>query len=63
MIPFITSEPSKSNASAYYPDKLLIRLVEYLIKHPDTDVLLVPVTILWGRAPENEDSWYKSING
>ncbi len=57
---FITLEPSKSNASAYYPDKL-IRLVEYLIKHPDTDVLLVPVTILWGRAPENEDSWYKAL--
>lgn len=57
---FITLEPSKSNASAYYPDKL-IRLVEYLIKHPDADVLLVPVTILWGRAPENEDSWYKAL--
>ncbi len=57
---FITLEPSKSNASAYYPDKL-IRLVEYLIKHPDANVLLVPVTILWGRAPENEDSWYKAL--
>lgn len=57
---FLTLEASKSNASAYYPDKL-IRLVEYLLKHPEADVLLVPVTILWGRAPENEDSWYKAL--
>ncbi|OTG80350.1 glycerol-3-phosphate 1-O-acyltransferase PlsB [Acinetobacter sp. ANC 4648] len=57
---FLTLEPTKSNASAYYPDKL-IRLVEYLLQHPESDVLLVPVTILWGRAPENEDSWYKAL--
>lgn len=57
---FITLEPTKSNASAYYPDKI-IRLVEYLLKHPEQDVLLVPTTILWGRAPENEDSWYKAL--
>ena len=57
---FLALEASKSNASAYYPDKL-IRLVEYLLKHPEADVLLVPVTILWGRAPENEDSWYKAL--
>jgi glycerol-3-phosphate O-acyltransferase len=57
---FITLEPTKSNASAYYPDKI-IRLVEFLLKHPDQDVLLIPTTILWGRAPENEDSWYKAL--
>ena len=57
---FLILEASKSNASAYYPDKL-IRLVEYLLKHPESDVLLVPVTILWGRAPENEDRWYKAL--
>lgn len=57
---FLILEATKSNASAYYPDKL-IRLVEYLLKHPDSDVLLVPVTILWGRAPENEDRWYKAL--
>ena len=57
---FLVLESSKSNASAYYPDKL-IRLVEYLLKHADEDVLFVPVTILWGRAPENEDSWYKAL--
>ncbi|WP_374666264.1 glycerol-3-phosphate 1-O-acyltransferase PlsB [Acinetobacter sp.] len=57
---FLTLEASKKNASSFYPDKL-IRLVEYLLKHPESDVLLVPVTVLWGRAPENEDSWYKAL--
>lgn len=57
---FIILESSKSNASAYYPDKI-IRLVEFLLKHPEQDILLVPTTILWGRAPENEDSWYKAL--
>ncbi|MDQ9022812.1 glycerol-3-phosphate 1-O-acyltransferase PlsB [Acinetobacter sichuanensis] len=57
---FLVLEASKTNASAYYPDKL-IRLVEYLLKHPEEDILFVPVTILWGRAPENEDSWYKAL--
>ncbi len=57
---FLTLEASKKNASSFYPDKL-IRLVEYLLKHPENDVLLVPVTVLWGRSPENEDSWYKAL--
>ncbi|WP_111857904.1 glycerol-3-phosphate 1-O-acyltransferase PlsB [Acinetobacter sp. CFCC 10889] len=57
---FLVLEASKHNASAYYPDKL-IRLVEYLLRHSDEDVLFVPVTILWGRAPENQDSWYKAL--
>ena len=57
---FLTLEATKKNASSFYPDKL-IRLVEYLLKHPENDVLLVPVTVLWGRSPENEDSWYKAL--
>ena len=57
---FLVLEASTHNASAYYPDKL-IRLVEYLLKHKEEDILFVPVTILWGRAPENEDSWYKAL--
>ncbi|WP_374573770.1 glycerol-3-phosphate 1-O-acyltransferase PlsB [Acinetobacter sp.] len=57
---FLTLEASKKNASSFYPDKL-IRLVEHLLRHPEADVLLVPVTVLWGRAPENEDSWYKAL--
>ncbi len=57
---FLTLEASKKNASSFYPDKL-IRMVEQLLQHPEQDVLLVPVTVLWGRAPENEDSWYKAL--
>lgn len=57
---FLVLEPCKNNHSDYYPDKI-IRMVEYLLKHPDEDVLLIPTTILWGRAPENEDSWYKAL--
>ncbi|MHA3892103.1 glycerol-3-phosphate 1-O-acyltransferase PlsB [Acinetobacter sp. GXMZU3951] len=44
----------------HYPEKL-IRLIEALEQHPDQDIDLVPVTMLWGRAPEYEDSWYKAL--
>ena len=57
---FLVLEPAKNNTSAYYPDKI-IRMVEYLLKHPEEDVLLVPTTILWGRAPGQEDRWYKAL--
>ncbi|QIO09084.1 glycerol-3-phosphate 1-O-acyltransferase PlsB [Acinetobacter lanii] len=57
---FLVLEPSKNNSSDYYPDKI-IRMVEYLLKHPEEDVLLIPTTILWGRAPEHEDRWYKAL--
>ncbi len=50
----------KGNVSAYYPDKL-IRMIEYLLQHPEHDILLVPVSVLWGRAPETEDKWYKAL--
>ena len=50
----------KGNVSAYYPDKL-IRMIEFLLRHPEQDILLVPVSILWGRAPETEDTWYKAL--
>ena len=50
----------KGNISAYYPDKL-IRMIEFLLRHPEQDILLVPVSILWGRAPETEDTWYKAL--
>lgn len=39
----------------------LIRLVEYLEQHPDTEIELVPVTILWGRSPDKEDSLFKLL--
>ena len=58
---FLTlNETTKLNQSHYFPDKL-VRIIEYLVKNPEADILLVPVTILWGRAPEYEDSWYKAL--
>ena len=43
-----------------FPPRLL-RLVEALEKQPDLDIELVPVTLLWGRDPEKEDSWLKLL--
>lgn len=43
-----------------YPPRLL-QLVEALEQHPDIDVQLVPVTVLWGRSPDKEDSWFKLL--
>ena len=47
--------------SAYHYSANLIRLIETLEQHPEHDVLLVPVTVLWGRSPEYEDSWFKAL--
>ncbi|NWK72905.1 glycerol-3-phosphate 1-O-acyltransferase PlsB [Acinetobacter sp. SwsAc6] len=43
-----------------FPPRLL-RLVEALEKQPDLDIEFVPVTLLWGRDPEKEDSWLKLL--
>lgn len=43
-----------------FPPRLL-RLVELLQAYPELDIDLIPVTVLWGRAPENEDSWLKLL--
>jgi len=43
-----------------FPPRLL-RLIEVLEKYPDADIELVPVTVLWGRAPDKEDSWVKLL--
>ena len=43
-----------------FPPRLL-RLIEALEQQPDLDVELVPVTLLWGRDPEKEDSWLKLL--
>ncbi|MCJ8511196.1 glycerol-3-phosphate 1-O-acyltransferase PlsB [Acinetobacter lwoffii] len=43
-----------------FPPRLL-RLIEILEQHPELDVELVPVTVLWGREPEKEDSWFKLL--
>jgi glycerol-3-phosphate O-acyltransferase len=44
---------------AYSP--LLVRLVHQAIADPAFDIQLVPVTILWGRAPDKQDSVLKAL--
>lgn len=39
----------------------LVRLIEVVEQHPELDIELVPVTILWGRAPDKEDSLLKLL--
>ncbi len=39
----------------------LIRLIELLEKNPDYDVELIPVTVLWGRSPDKEDSLFRLL--
>lgn len=43
-----------------FPPRLM-RLLDALEKNPELDVQLVPVTVLWGRAPEKEESWFKLL--
>ncbi len=39
----------------------LLRLMDAVAQYPDLDVELVPITILWGRAPDKEDSLFKLL--
>lgn len=39
----------------------LSRLIAAGLQHPDLQIRLVPVSILWGRAPEKEDSLFKLL--
>ncbi|MCG3878101.1 glycerol-3-phosphate 1-O-acyltransferase PlsB [Psychrobacter sp. Ps6] len=39
----------------------LFRLVSAVLQYPELKVRLVPVSILWGRAPEKEDSLFKLL--
>ncbi len=39
----------------------LARLVTIARQNPSININLVPVSILWGRAPDNEDSWFKLL--
>ena len=43
-----------------YPPRLL-QLIEALEQNQEVDVQLVPVTVLWGRSPDKEDSWFKLL--
>lgn len=48
------------NKDHSFPPRL-IRLIEFLEKNPDYDVDLIPVTVLWGRSPDKEDSLFKLL--
>ncbi len=39
----------------------LLRLISAILQYPDLQIRLVPVSILWGRAPEKEDSLFKLL--
>jgi glycerol-3-phosphate O-acyltransferase len=39
----------------------LARLIDACTQYPELKIRLVPVTILWGRAPEKEDSLFKLL--
>ncbi len=39
----------------------LLRLISAVLQYPELKVRLVPVSILWGRAPEKEDSLFKLL--
>ncbi|MGE8549898.1 MAG: glycerol-3-phosphate 1-O-acyltransferase PlsB, partial [Acinetobacter calcoaceticus] len=43
-----------------FPPRLL-KLIEVLQENPELDIELVPVTVLWGRTPDKEDSWFKLL--
>ena len=49
-----------SSSPNTFPPRLL-RLIEFLEQHPDYDIELIPVTVLWGRSPDKEDSWFKLL--
>lgn len=36
-------------------------MIEALEQNQEVDVQLVPVTVLWGRSPDKEDSWFKLL--
>ncbi|QIO04830.1 glycerol-3-phosphate 1-O-acyltransferase PlsB [Acinetobacter shaoyimingii] len=55
------NETNLLNPPAHAFPPRLLRLIELLDKYPDYDIELVPVTVLWGRSPDKEDSWFKLL--
>jgi glycerol-3-phosphate O-acyltransferase len=51
--------PLQRNRFAYSPR--FVRLIEAVRANPQLDVQLVPVTILWGRSPDKENSIFKIL--
>lgn len=50
----------KHNGKTLYSPRLL-RLIEAVKNHPTLQIRFIPVSILWGRAPEKEDSWFNLL--
>lgn len=59
---FLQRQPQNSafHHQYLYPPRL-VRLIDAIEQNANLDVDLVPVTILWGRTPDKEDSWFKLL--
>lgn len=61
---FYLKNPDKGNPFRApvdtYPPRLA-RLIEAVAQYPELEIELIPVTILWGRAPDKEDSMFKLL--
>lgn len=57
---FLHHHKNKQDDTPVYSPRLL-RLIEAIKTYPDLNIQLVPVTILWGRAPEKEDSLFNLL--
>ncbi|AOA57248.1 glycerol-3-phosphate 1-O-acyltransferase [Acinetobacter larvae] len=55
------NETNLLNPPPYAFPPRLLRFIELLEKHPELDIELVPVTILWGRSPDKEDSLFRLL--
>lgn len=55
------SDFSVFNANSPTLPPRLLRLIDLIEKNPELDIQLVPVTILWGRSPDKEDSLFKLL--
>ena len=56
-IVFLHHPKAKDNQSS----PRLLRLISAILQYPDLKIRLIPVSILWGRAPEKEDSLFKLL--
>lgn len=54
-----TDNDGKITHAQYSPR--LMRLIEAVQNHPELNVQFIPVTILWGRTPEKEDSIFNLL--
>ena len=58
---FLNRERSSANRTGSAHSPLLASLIRQAVAEPQIDVQLVPVVILWGRSPDQQDSILKAI--